>query len=235
MADYIKSKGIAGIKLKQEVNKEQYEQSIKRLKQELEEISSAFNVKRKQIDEEMSNLESKLKGTREEYETKTKWINEFKTKREVVSSLLSAKEKEFKNFTDKENREKQRLEEELVSLRETLAQEKKEIENFEALNRDNLKVISSQKELLDKIETAVKLGKKSLSDFEKAIEAKKNELEQAEQTISYARIIEIGLEKREATLSKKEDICEVRRRSLERMYQRKLGINIKTKFYGKNI
>jgi chromosome segregation ATPase len=235
MADYIKSKGIAGIKLKQEVNKEVYEQSIRRLQKELEQISSAFNVRRKEIDEELSILEEQLKGTREEYKTKTELLKEFETKREVVSSLLSAKEKEYKEFTDKENREKERLKNEIEVLNETLAKEKKEIESFKVENKEKSDYISRLKKEIESLEGLYLTTMSSVNSLNKELGDITVSLKEAKRIISTARLIEIGLENREKTLTKKEDICEVRQRSLERMYERKLNINIKNKFYGKNI
>lgn len=230
MADYIKSKGIAGIKMSQEVNKEAYEKSMRRLKQELEQISSLVNS----ANELLMQTETKTESVRKEHKRKSDDLVRFKSEELSLASVIKSNQEKIEAQALTYSSEKERLEKELAILQETLAAEKESIRNFEAINKDNLGTIASQKNIISGLENAVNLGRISLSDFEKAIEAKKKELEQAEQTISYARIIEIGLEKREISLSKKEDICDIRRRSLERMFERKLGINIKHKFYGKN-
>lgn len=217
--------------MSQEVNKEAYEKSIKRLKKELEEISSLVNS----ANELLMQTETKTEETRKEHKTKYDDLVRFKSEELSLASVIKSNQEKIETQNLIYSDDKIIYEKQIEELSNRLAEKRKEIENFETLNKDNLKVINSQKELLVKLETAVKLGRESLSAFEKAIEAKKKELEKAEQTISYARIIEIGLEKREAILSKKEDICDIRQRSLERMYERKLGINIKNKFYGKNI
>jgi chromosome segregation ATPase len=231
MADYIKSKGIAGIKMSQEVNKESYEKSIQRLKRELEEISSKVNSAK----ELLMNEETKTESVRKEHKKKSDDLVRFQSEERSLALLIQSNKEKIDEQNLTYSKYKIMYEKDLEEIRETLAKEKQEIENFETLNKDNLKTIDSQNEFISKLVIACDFGKKSLAGFEQKILDKKKELEKAQETISTARLIEIGLEKREVSLSKKEDVCEVRRRSLERMYKRKLGINLNNKFYGKNI
>jgi chromosome segregation ATPase len=231
MADYIKSKGIAGIKMSQEVNKESYEKSIQRLKRELEEISSKVNSAK----ELLINEETKTEEVRKEHKLKKEELVRFKSEERSLALLIQSNQKKIEEQALTYSTEKQKLEMELIKIQESIANCEKEIKDLD-------ESISGKRDYLHTLERDVtSLEDLYLENIENVNALNQDignltiALKEAENTISYARIIEIGLEKREATLSKKEGICEVRRRSLERMFERKLGINIKHKFYGKNI
>jgi len=227
--DIIKSKGIAGIKLSQEVNKESYEREIKRLKQELEQLSGILS----HAQELLMETETKIKDLRNEHKNKSDDLVRFKSEEQSLALLIQSNKEKIKEQEQKFSSDNVRLSGEVKNLENTLAKERDILERFEQENDSKLGIIREKENLIEKLEKACDLGNKTLKGFEQEVESKKKELEEAKKTISTARLIEIGLEKREVSLSKKEDICEVRRRSLERMYKRKLGINISKKFYFK--
>jgi len=227
--DIIKSKGIAGIKLSQEVNKESYEREIKRLKQELEQLSGLLS----HAQELLMETETKIKDLRNEHKNKSDDLVRFKSEEQSLALLIQSNKEKIKEQEQKFSSDNVRLSGEVKNLENTLAKERDILERFEQENDSKLGIIREKENLIEKLEKACDLGNKTLKGFEQEVESKKKELEEAKKTISTARLIEIGLEKREVSLSKKEDICEVRRRSLERMYKRKLGINISKKFYFK--